>query len=71
MKRIKHGKAIGLMFVLLILYAYAGLTGFSASVMRASTTALFLTYGKLYNKSPNSINLTAAAAIFFIDSQPK
>lgn len=70
MKRIKRGKAIGLMFVLLILYAYAGLTGFSASVMRASTTALFLTYGKLYNKSPNSINLTAAAAIFLLILNP-
>ena len=70
-KQIRHGGFLGLILVLLILIAYAGLTGFSASVMRASVTAIFLTYGKLNNKSPNSINLTAAAATFLLVLNPK
>ena len=46
MKRIKRGKAIGLMFVL-ILYAYARLAGFSAS--KWASTKSFLTYDSTTN----------------------
>ncbi len=66
----KYGKAIGLITLLLILYGYAGLTGFSASVVRASVMAGLLTFGKLFHKLPNSINLTGAAAIVLLIIDP-
>ncbi len=70
-RQMKFGKSIGLMSVSAILFFYTGITGFTPSVMRASVTALFLTFGKLYNKSPNSINLTAASAFLLLIINPK
>ena len=70
-RRRKNGAFMGITTIALILIIYAGITGFSPSVMRASVTAIFLTFGKLYNKSPNSINLTAAAALCLLIINPQ
>jgi competence protein ComEC len=67
----KYGKAYGLALLVGILLCYAGLTGFSPSVSRASVMAFFLTYGKLYHKINDSINLTAAAAITLLIIDPE
>lgn len=67
----KRGRMWGFILFISILWLYAGLTGFSASVMRASVTAAFLTYGKLNYKSPNSINLTATAALVLLLINPE
>ncbi len=66
----KHGSKIGLILLILILFSYAGITGFSPSVMRASVMAGFLTYGKLFHKINDSINLTAAAALVLLIINP-
>lgn len=66
----KYGRQIGFAILILVLWLYAGLTGFSASVLRASITVIFLTWGKLFYKLPNSINLTAGAAIFLLIIDP-
>ena len=66
----KYGRILGLLILVLILYGYAGLTGFSPSVIRASVMAGLLTFGKLFNKAPNSINLTGAAAIILLIWNP-
>tara|TARA_R110000868_G_scaffold408293_7_gene691079 strand:- start:30659 stop:32992 length:2334 start_codon:yes stop_codon:yes gene_type:complete len=66
----KYGRVFGLIILLLILYGYAGLTGFSASVIRASVMAGLFTFGKLFNRSPNSINLTGVAAIALLIINP-
>ncbi len=66
----KHGRKVGLLLLILILFSYAGITGFSPSVMRASVMAGFLTYGKLFHKINNSINLTAAAALVLLIINP-
>lgn len=66
----KHGRIIGLMALVLILVGYAGLTGFSASVLRASVMASLLTVGKLFSRSPNSINLTGVAATVLLIINP-
>lgn len=66
----KHGKIIGLILLTLLLTGYAGLTGFSASVCRASLMAWLLTYAKLFHKMRNSINLTATAAIILLLINP-
>lgn len=66
----KKGKWIGLIFLTILLICYAGLTGFSASVSRASLMAWLLTYGRLFHKVRNSINLTAIAAIILLLIDP-
>ncbi len=66
----KHGSKIGLAILILILLIYAGITGFSASVLRASVMAGFLTYGKLFHKVSDSINLTAAAGLVLLIINP-
>ncbi|MTI88479.1 MAG: DNA internalization-related competence protein ComEC/Rec2 [Balneolaceae bacterium] len=65
-----YGKLIGLVILITILVSYAGITGFSPSVTRASVMAGFITYGKLFHKVNNSINLTAAAAIILLIVNP-
>ena len=66
----KKGKWAGLLILTALLLTYAGLTGFSPSVSRASLMAWLLTYGKLFHKIRNSINLTAVAAIILLLMNP-
>lgn len=67
---IRHGKWFGLIAITLLLLFYAGITGFSPSVTRASLMAWFLTYGRLFHRVRNSINLTAVAAILILITDP-
>ncbi|MDR8393479.1 DNA internalization-related competence protein ComEC/Rec2 [Aliifodinibius sp. S!AR15-10] len=67
---LRYGKQIGLFLLVLLLLGYAGLTGFSASVCRASLTVGFITFGRLFHKVRNSLNLTAAAAIILLLINP-
>lgn len=66
----KHGTKIGLALLILILFFYAGITGFSAPVLRASVMAILLTYGKLFSKSADSINLMGIAALVILIFDP-
>jgi len=66
----RWGKWAGLILLTVLLLGYSGLTGFSASVSRASLMAWLLTYGKLFNKVRNSVNLTAGAAIILLMINP-
>lgn len=66
----RKGKWTGMILLTLLLLGYAGLTGFSASVSRASLMAWFLTYGRLFHKVRNSMNLTAVAAIILLLIDP-
>ena len=68
--KIKHGKWLGLIGITILLLFYAGITGFSPSVTRASLMAWFLTYGRLFHRVRNSINLTAVAAILILIADP-
>ncbi|MGK7370398.1 MAG: DNA internalization-related competence protein ComEC/Rec2 [Candidatus Halalkalibacterium sp. M3_1C_030] len=67
----KYGREAGLVILIVLLFFYAGLTGFSASVTRASITGGFIIYARLFNKMRDSINLTAMAAIFIILIDPE
>ncbi|MDR9415691.1 MAG: DNA internalization-related competence protein ComEC/Rec2 [Gracilimonas sp.] len=66
----KYGKILGLLSLVILLYCYAGITGFPSSVLRASVMAAFLTIGKLYNQLNNSVNFMAAAAIVLLIFNP-
>lgn len=67
----RSGKWTGIVILTLLLLGYAGLTGFSPSVSRASLMAWLLTYGKLFHKVRNSINITAVAAIIILLIEPR
>ncbi len=66
----RYGRQAGLILLLLLLFFYAGLTGFSASVSRASITGGFIMYGRLFNKVRDSKNLTALAALLILLMNP-
>lgn len=66
----RWGKQLGLIFLIILLLVYAGLTGFSASVTRASITGGLITYGRLFHKARDSKNLTAVAALIILLINP-
>lgn len=65
-----RGKEFGLLLLVALLFVYAGLTGFSASVTRAAITGGLITYGRLFHKARDSINLTAVAALIILLLRP-
>ncbi|HET6528465.1 MAG TPA: ComEC/Rec2 family competence protein, partial [Balneolaceae bacterium] len=67
---LKYGRQIGLVLLIALLFFYAGLTGFSASVMRASLAGGFLMYGRLFHKIRDSKNLMAVAALIILLINP-
>ena len=66
----RYGKQLGLALLIGFLLFYAGLTGFSASVTRASLVGGLLAYGKLFHKVRDSKNLTAVAALIILIINP-
>lgn len=68
--RAKYGKWSGLILLTLLLGSYAVITGFSPSVNRASLMAWLLTFGKLFHKPRDSINLLATAACIILLANP-
>jgi competence protein ComEC len=67
----KFGRPAGLFFIASILLFYAGLTGFSASVSRASITASLLAIGKLFQRNRDSLNTTGVAAMIILLYDPR
>jgi competence protein ComEC len=66
----RSGKIAGLILLTVLLAGYTGLTGFTASVCRASLMAWLLTSAKLFHKMSNSVNLTASAALVLLLADP-
>lgn len=67
----KAGRSLGLLLIAGILFFYAGITGFSASVSRASITACLLAIGKLFQRNRDSLNTTGVAALFLLLYDPE
>ncbi|MCH8495174.1 MAG: DNA internalization-related competence protein ComEC/Rec2, partial [Balneolales bacterium] len=66
----EFGRSAGLIIIALILFFYAGITGFTASVSRASITACLLAIGKLFQRNRDSLNTTGIAAIILLIWDP-
>jgi len=64
------GKWLGLILLALLLFVYAGVTGFPASVIRASVMALLLAYSFLWYKAADALNLMAVAGIILLLVDP-
>jgi competence protein ComEC len=67
--RIRKGW-IGLALILSILWGYAGITGFSPSVLRASTMFSFIALGKISGRFGNTYNMIAGSALVLLMLDP-
>jgi competence protein ComEC len=68
--RISRGRVIKLFLIVLLIWFYAAITGFSPSVLRASTMFSFVAIGQSFRRSTNIYNTLAASAVFLILLDP-
>ena len=69
--KLKKEKArIYLLFVILIIWLYAFLTGLSSSVVRAATMFSLLTFGQMRERRPSIYNILAFSAILMVTINP-
>jgi len=66
----KRARLMKFLLILLILWGYAALTGFSPSVLRAATMFSFIALGKHHNRYGNIYNMIAASAIALLIATP-
>lgn len=66
----KFGRIIKAVILLLFLWFYAGLTGFSPSVLRAATMLSFIIVAKATNQHTNVYNTLAASAFLLLLIDP-
>jgi competence protein ComEC len=66
----KKWRIAKLIAVLLLLWSYAGITGFSSSVLRAATMFSFIALGKQAGRHASVYNMLAASAIVLLIYDP-
>lgn len=69
-EKIKHGKIIKGILLILILWVYAILTGLSPSVMRAATMFSFIVAAKMNGRVSSFFNTLAASALVLLIYNP-
>lgn len=67
----RFGRVAGILFLGFALLSYCWLTGFSASVVRASIMAFLFTYAKLFEKVRYPLNIVGFAAFVLLLYDPK
>lgn len=67
---LKYGKTIAMVIIVLLLWAYAFITGLSASVIRAVTMFSFVTYALYLNRPSNIYNILALSMFFILLAKP-
>jgi len=70
LKKFPRGRVIKTMVIILLIWFYAAITGFSPSVMRASTMFSFVAVGQSFSRSTNIYNTLAASALFLVILDP-
>ncbi|WP_439183630.1 ComEC/Rec2 family competence protein [Carboxylicivirga taeanensis] len=68
--RLKRKKVLMAVFVIACLWFYAGVTGFSPSVLRASLMFTILEFGRISNKQTGIFNLLGASMFIIILIEP-
>ncbi len=68
--RSKKWRPLILVVSLFFLWTYAGITGFSPSVMRATVMFSFIALGKVFDQRANIYNMLAASAIVLLVYNP-
>jgi competence protein ComEC len=70
LEKIKNGKIIKGVLLIIILWCYALLTGLSPSVMRAATMFSFIVVAKMLDRNSNFFNTLAASALTLLIINP-
>ncbi len=68
--KIRYGRIIKMILLILLIWFYALLTGLSPSVMRASTMLSFIIIGKSLNRNVNIYNTLAGSAFLLLLINP-
>ncbi len=68
--RTRLGRFLKTFFLLLLIWFYAAITGFSPSVMRASTMISFVAIGLTFSRNTNIYNTLAGSALLLILMDP-
>ncbi|MCX6286848.1 MAG: ComEC/Rec2 family competence protein [Bacteroidetes bacterium] len=68
--KFRHGIYLKLLIQLLIIWAYAAVTGFSPAVLRAATCLSFLIAGKAIKRKPEMLNVISASVFFLLIMDP-
>ncbi len=66
LERFRRGKVLKLFICILVLWSFAFLTGFSASVIRAVTMFSFLSYALYLNRPGSTFNILALSMFFIL-----
>lgn len=64
LKRGRNGKKVHTLLIICCIWAYAFITGLSASVVRAALMFSLIAAGKMFKRCPESFNILAVAAFF-------
>ncbi len=70
LNKFKNGKIYKSIIIILLIWFYATLTGFSPSVLRASTMFSFVAVARSFNRYTNIYNVLAASAFLLIIIDP-
>lgn len=70
LEKIKYGYVIKAIIILLLMWAYAFITGLSPSVLRASTMFSFVILAKVIKRNSNFFNTLAASAFVLLIYNP-
>ena len=70
LKKLPRGRIIKTIVIIFLIWFYAAITGFSPSVMRASTMFSFVAVGQSFSRSTNIYNTLAASALFLVILDP-
>lgn len=70
MDKFKYGNVLKATILILLLWAYAALTGLSPSVLRAATMFSFIIAARAYNRYINIYNMLAASAFILLLYNP-
>jgi len=68
--RFRHGKLIRTALIILLIWFYSLLTGFSPAVCRAAFMISMIIIGKTYNRNINTLNILAVSAFFLLLYNP-
>ncbi len=66
----KKRKRSALVMALMLMWAFACLTGLPASVARAAIMFTFIAWGEMQNRQTHSLNMLAASAFFMLSFNP-
>ena len=70
LKKMPYGKFMQTTMIILLIWLYAAITGFSPSVLRASTMFSFVAIGQSFHRTTNIYNTLAASAFVLILIDP-